>query len=193
MFGLFLFLRTSLLVEGKFARAAQAQGFRARAWDTFFGAKSLNLCRSAVRSRLKRDATFDEVLAVCLTPPSVATLMRTQSVAVSLFAFVLQNEEFRQLLCKHLHLPCEKHPRDKIFRSRVDTPKYILTCANLDTQCADPLESCWPALIFVTSRSFTTFATVRILLARTQALVRALMAEAHARFPCNNPTLPTRP
>ena len=69
------------------ARAAQTQGFRAQAWDTIFDAQRLNQSRSAVRSRLKRDIKLGQVLAVCLAPPSGATLMRAQRVALSLFAF----------------------------------------------------------------------------------------------------------
>ena len=44
---------TFLLGRGV-ARAAQTQ-FRAQAWDTIIDATRLNLCRSAVRARLKHD------------------------------------------------------------------------------------------------------------------------------------------
>ena len=69
------------------ARAAQAQGFRAQAWDTIFDAQRLKLCQSAVQSHLKYDIKLGRVLAVCLTPPSGATLMRAQRVAPCLFSF----------------------------------------------------------------------------------------------------------
>ena len=36
----------------------------------FLMQKRLNLCRSEVRSRLKRDANLNKVLAVCLTLPA---------------------------------------------------------------------------------------------------------------------------
>ena len=82
---LVVILRSSLQLR-EVARAVRAQGFRAQAWDTILGAQRLNLCRSAVRSRLKRDIKLGTVLAVYLTPPSGATLMRAQRVALSLFA-----------------------------------------------------------------------------------------------------------
>ena len=69
------------------ARAAQAQGFTGQAWNTTFDARRLNLCRSAIRARLKRDIRLGKVLAVCLAPPCGTTLMRDQRVALALFAF----------------------------------------------------------------------------------------------------------
>ena len=62
-------------------------GFRAQAWRDRCDAKRVNLSRSAIRSRFKRDAKFKRVLDVCLTPPSAATFMRTQRVALSLYFF----------------------------------------------------------------------------------------------------------
>ena len=72
------------------ARAAQAQGLRTQAWDTTFAAKRLNLCRSAVRSRLKRDIKRGRVLAVCLTPSRGATLMPAQMSRCHCLLFLVQ-------------------------------------------------------------------------------------------------------
>ena len=67
------------------------------------------------RSRLKRDSTLGRALAVCLTSPSGATLMRAQRVALSFLCFFAQSKEFRQLLPSRVHPSCGRRPHVHLF------------------------------------------------------------------------------
>ena len=148
-------------------RAAQAQGFRAQAWDTIFDALRLNLCRSAVRSRLKRDTKLGKVLAVSLAPPSGATLMRAWRVALSLFAFCAKHGVPTVLV-----QPCAfllwQAPTCHPFLTFL----CILSCASLDTKIGG-LVPCWLTWIPVTPTSSAALALVPIVLADAQALLTA--------------------
>ena len=80
-------LRTCLQVEEKMLEPPKLSFSEPKLWTPFLTHIVYILCRSAVRSRLKRDIKLDKVLAVCLAPLIGATLMRAQRVALSLFAF----------------------------------------------------------------------------------------------------------
>ena len=70
------------------------------------------LCRSAVRSRLKRDSKLGRALAVCLTSPSGATLLQAQRVVLSFVCLSVPRKEF---LSSRVHPSCGKRPYINLF------------------------------------------------------------------------------
>ena len=197
---LVVLLRTSLQVERN-CSSRPAQRFRAQAWDTICDAQRLDLCRSAVRSRLKRDIKHDRVLAVCLTSPTGATLMRAQRVAfVGLF---VQSKEFRDQPCASL---LWQAPTWQFFlQSRRYSEVHLGLCqlcillANVDPCDTQKLRRPCHVANFTCSRSGSAHrktsepAPSRLPAEICHSLAQALIAEPHARFSLNEPTLVTSP
>ena len=184
------------------ARAAQAQGFRAQALDNIIDAQRLNLCRIAVRSQLKRDIKLGKVLAVCLAPPSGATLMRAQRVALSLFAFCanegvptahVQSCAFLlwQAPTCHLLLQSRRHSDVQLDLCQLGhknrRPTRILL-ANVDPCDTQKLRRACHGVNFTCSRSGSTHHKTSepipsgLTAEFCHSSVQALMAEPHARF-----------
>ena len=126
------------------ARAAQAQGFTVQAWDATFDATRLNLCRSAVRARLKHDIKLANFRLFVLHRQVERLRFEPRGLLCAYFLSV-QNTKFRQLLVQPCACFLWQSPTCQSMKVccglRV-TPKCILTCASLDTKCDDPLLSC---------------------------------------------------
>ena len=182
-------------------RAAQAQGLRAQALDNIFDAQRLYLCRIAVRSHLKRDIKLGKVLAVCLAPPSGATLMRAQRVALSLFAFCANEgvpTAHVQYCASLLWQAPTCHPFQQSRRhsdvqldlcqlGHKNRPTRILL-ANVDPCDTQKLRRACHGVNFACSRSGSTHHKTSepipsgLTAEFCHSSVQALMAEPHARF-----------
>ena len=141
-----------------------------------------------------------------------ATLMRAQLVALSLFASV-QSKELRRLSSSHVHPSCGKRQHIILFCSLDVTPTCGFNFASLDTNQrptrillsnVDPCDTlklrraCY-GVNFTCSRSGCTHRKTSEPLPSEFAaefchsLVKALMAEPHARCSCNQSNHSSRP
>ena len=166
LFGTYLVvtLRTCLQVEKKLLEPLPSSGFRAQAWNIIFDAQRLNLCRSAVGSRLKRGIELGKVLTVCVEPPSGATCMRAQRVALALFASFFAKQGVSTALVQ---------PGAPLLWQAPTCHAQLDLCQFWTQKIGDPPVSCWLAWIPVTPKSSATLAMVSISLARAQAQLTA--------------------
>ena len=177
--------------------------------------KRLNLCRSKVRSRLKRDANLNKVLAVCLTlPAKCSDFDASLTCCVVLVRFFFAERGSPTALvqpsaspmwqapacqdCLHSRRYTEVHVDLCQFGDKLRRPTRILL-ANADPCNVEKLHRmCHGANLTCSYSGSAHLQTTDPVPCSFPAefchsLVQALMAEPHARFSLNQPILLTPP
>ena len=198
------------------ARAAQAQGFTVQAWDAIFDATRLNLCRSAVRARLKHDIKLANFRLFVLQPPSRAASFRAQRVALCLFSFSAKYKiptASCATLCVLLVAIAYMSKYESLLRSQGYTEVHLDWCqfghqmrrptlvllANVDRCDIEKLRHTFHGVYFACSHSGTTHRRTNDAIASRlptefcHSLVQTLMARSHAMFSYNQPTIKNPP
>ena len=121
------------------ARATQAQGFRAQTWDTVFDEQRLNLCRSAVRSRLKYDIMLGMGFG-CLSHTANWSDFNASPASCTVFVFFqCKIHKPEHHLCSLVHSSRGERPPVKLSCSLSATRMCILICASLGTKMRRPV------------------------------------------------------